>query len=93
MTSFFQQHSAQVEEAVCAALATGYTLIDTALMYENERFIGNVLKRRMQEGKLKREDIFVTTKVCHFYAFFLRIRDSAMHLKCRTILGMAFAVE
>ena len=48
---------------LCSALDSGYMLIDAAMMYENERTIGDVLKRRMLEGKLKREDIFVTTKV------------------------------
>ena len=54
---------AQLENALEAALEAHYPLIDTALSYGNERGIGDFLKKRMEEGKLKREDIFVTTKV------------------------------
>ncbi|CAJ0582660.1 unnamed protein product, partial [Mesorhabditis spiculigera] len=46
-----------------AALDYGYRLIDTAYLYGNEHIIGNVLKEYFDAGKLKREDIFVTTKL------------------------------
>lgn len=45
------------------ALETGYRHIDTAFYYRNERIIGNVLKEWFDSGKLKREDVFVTTKL------------------------------
>ena len=53
------------EEALCTALDAGYQLIDTAMMYENEHIIGQTLKRRMKQGLLNREDIFITTKVSY----------------------------
>lgn len=49
--------------ALNVALETGYRHIDTAFYYRNERIIGNVLKEWFDSGKLKREDIFVTTKL------------------------------
>ncbi len=41
----------------------GYRQIDTAILYENHKMIGNSLKTMFNEGKYKREDIFITTKV------------------------------
>jgi hypothetical protein len=46
-----------------AALQVGYRLIDTAFVYGNEGIVGSVLKKWFDAGKLKREDVFVTTKL------------------------------
>jgi len=45
--------------AVAAALEAGYRLVDTALMYNNERGVGEAIR----ESSLEREDIFLTTKL------------------------------
>ncbi|XP_074038420.1 aldo-keto reductase family 1 member A1 [Leptinotarsa decemlineata] len=52
-----------VENAVNAALELGYRHIDTAFMYDTEEIIGRVLKRWLSSGKIKREDLFITTKL------------------------------
>ena len=52
-----------MEDALETALECGYRHIDTATAYENEEVIGKVLKRWLVSEKLKREDIFITTKV------------------------------
>ncbi|CAG7818088.1 unnamed protein product [Allacma fusca] len=52
-----------LEKSLEAALETGYRHIDTATLYGNEHVIGNVLKRWFDQGKLKREEVFVTTKL------------------------------
>ncbi|KAL3286148.1 hypothetical protein HHI36_000660 [Cryptolaemus montrouzieri] len=54
---------AQDEPALEIALEAGYRHIDTAYSYQNEKMIGNVLKRWISNGKLKREDIFLVTKL------------------------------
>lgn len=41
----------------------GYRHIDTACSYGNENAVGKVLNRWISEGKIKREDVFVTTKL------------------------------
>uniref|UniRef100_A0A146KRW5 Alcohol dehydrogenase [NADP(+)] n=1 Tax=Lygus hesperus TaxID=30085 RepID=A0A146KRW5_LYGHE len=58
----------EVLVAVDAALEAGYRHIDTAHVYGNEEGIGKVLKKWFDSGKLKREDIFITTKcnLSHF---------------------------
>ncbi|KAJ8932847.1 hypothetical protein NQ318_012475 [Aromia moschata] len=45
------------------ALEIGYRHIDTAFVYQNEAIVGRVLKEWFSSGKLKREDVFVTTKL------------------------------
>lgn len=56
----------ELEASVDAALEAGYRHIDTATLYNNEHVIGKVLKRWLQDGKLKREELFVTTKLPFF---------------------------
>ncbi|XP_043273701.1 aldo-keto reductase family 1 member A1-B isoform X2 [Venturia canescens] len=45
------------------ALEAGYRHIDTATVYENEAVLGKVLKKWLDSGKVKREDLFIVTKV------------------------------
>lgn len=53
----------EIEAALNAALEAGYRHIDAAPVYLNEKAIGRVLKTWIDGGKLKREDLFVTTKL------------------------------
>ncbi|KAH7717478.1 Protein C07D8.6 [Aphelenchoides avenae] len=53
----------QVEPAIEAAVMAGYRFIDTAFIYENEEAIGNALQELFKKGTIKREDIFVSTKL------------------------------
>ncbi|KAH7697173.1 oxidoreductase [Aphelenchoides avenae] len=59
----WQSTPGEVGRAVKVALKEGYRHIDTAFMYQNEAEIGNALQEVFAEGKLKREDVFITTKV------------------------------
>lgn len=52
-------------EAVRTALRLGYRHIDTAERYGNEAAVGEGLHQGLQDAGLKREDVFVTTKVYH----------------------------
>ncbi|MBR4669121.1 MAG: aldo/keto reductase [Butyrivibrio sp.] len=45
------------------ALETGYRHIDTAAFYENEKQVGQAINDFIKENNVKREDIFVTSKV------------------------------
>lgn len=53
----------QAENSVYWALRDGYRLIDTARIYGNESGVGRGIRRAIDEGLVKREDIFVTTKM------------------------------
>ncbi|CAD5234972.1 unnamed protein product [Bursaphelenchus xylophilus] len=59
----WQSKAGEVGDAVTVALDAGYRLIDTAAIYQNEEEIGDSLQKYFQSGKLKREDVFITTKV------------------------------
>lgn len=54
---------AQISEAVYGAVKSGYRLIDCAAVYQNEDQIGEVLKRLFDDGIVKREELFITSKV------------------------------
>ncbi|WP_314720389.1 aldo/keto reductase [Parvimonas micra] len=53
----------EAENSVYWALRDGYRLIDTAHIYGNERGVGRGIKKAIDEGLVKREEIFVTTKM------------------------------
>ncbi|XP_018352761.1 PREDICTED: 1,5-anhydro-D-fructose reductase-like [Trachymyrmex septentrionalis] len=53
----------ELEAALDAALEMGYRHIDTATVYENEHFIGKILKKWLESGRIKRSDLFIVTKV------------------------------
>ena len=50
-------------ECVKLALKAGYRNIDTAAVYHNEKQVGEGIRQAMQEFGIKREDIFVSTKL------------------------------
>ncbi|KAM7534057.1 hypothetical protein Aperf_G00000116896 [Anoplocephala perfoliata] len=52
-----------VAEAVKEAIDAGYRHIDTATSYDNEEEVGRGIAESMKKHGLKREDIFVTTKL------------------------------
>ena len=50
-------------KAVKLAVQCGYRHLDCAAIYMNEAEIGEVLHEVFKEGKVKREDIFITSKL------------------------------
>ena len=53
----------ELENAVDYALAAGYRHFDTAEAYENEELLGAAFQKLLPKHNLKREDIWITTKV------------------------------
>ena len=52
-----------ITTAVENAIDIGYRSFDTAFAYDNEREIGIAIANKIAEGVVKREDLFVTSKV------------------------------
>src|SRR3984957_18862110 len=49
--------------ATRAALEAGFRVIDTAERYRTEREVGEAIQEVFKAGKIKREDVFVITKL------------------------------
>ncbi|KAK5868045.1 hypothetical protein PBY51_012492 [Eleginops maclovinus] len=56
-----------VQGAVEAAIAAGYRHIDTAFSYNNEAYIGKALRSKMRQGIIRRQDMFIVSKLCDTY--------------------------
>uniref|UniRef100_A0A1A8LAF4 alcohol dehydrogenase (NADP(+)) n=4 Tax=Nothobranchius TaxID=28779 RepID=A0A1A8LAF4_9TELE len=52
-----------VQGAVETAIAAGYRHIDTAFSYKNEVDIGKALHSKMDQGIIRREDVFIVSKL------------------------------
>lgn len=59
----WKSETSEVYGAIRWALKLGYTHFDCASVYNNEEAIGQALADAMREDGLKREDIFVTSKL------------------------------
>ena len=53
----------EAEKSVYHALKSGMRLIDTARYYGNEVGVGRGLQKAIDEGIVKREEVFITTKI------------------------------
>ncbi|WP_339925006.1 aldo/keto reductase [uncultured Cyclobacterium sp.] len=53
----------EVYQAVLWALEAGYRHIDCAAIYQNEKEVGDALKKAFEEGIVSREEVWVTSKL------------------------------
>lgn len=59
----WKSNRGQVKEAVITALEAGYTHIDCAAVYQNEKEIGEAFTAIFSKNKVNREDVWVTSKL------------------------------
>ena len=52
-----------VTKCIESAIDIGYRHIDTALLYQTESMVGQAVRNKIKDGTVKREDLFITTKV------------------------------
>ncbi|XP_065086965.1 aldo-keto reductase family 1 member B1-like [Ochlerotatus camptorhynchus] len=56
-------HGAEAVATLKAAIDVGYRHIDTAYLYCSEKEVGQAIREKIAEGVIKREDMFVTSKL------------------------------
>lgn len=59
-----ESHQTEIYEAIKSAIDIGYRHFDCAAYYNNEKSVGKAIAEKMSEGVIKREDIYITSKVC-----------------------------
>jgi glycerol 2-dehydrogenase (NADP+) len=65
----WQSDPGQVRAAVSHAIQAGYRHIDCAYVYENEDEVGQGIKDGIAKAGIKREDLFITTKLwCTYHS-------------------------
>ena len=55
------------ENAVYKAIESGYRLLDGACDYGNEKEVGDGIKKALDAGLCKREDLFLVSKLWHTF--------------------------
>ncbi|KAJ5077846.1 aldo/keto reductase [Anaeramoeba ignava] len=63
----YRSPKGELGKAIKIALETGIRHIDCAYFYENEDEIGEVLKETFDQGKIKREDVWITSKLYNIF--------------------------
>lgn len=59
----YSLHGDECVNAILSAIRLGYRKFDTASFYGNEAKVGRAIRQAMDEGLIKREDVFVSTKL------------------------------
>jgi len=78
----------QTADCVYEAIKAGYRCIDSAPIYLNEIEAGQGIKRAIDEGIVKREDLFITTKLWNAFHRPQHVRQACQ--KSLTDLGLDY---
>lgn len=78
----------EVTNAVEVAVKNGYRHIDGAYVYQNEDEVGTALKNLFSEGIVKREELFITSKLWNTFHHPDHVEDAVR--KTLDLLGLAY---
>ncbi len=59
----YSLHGEKCVNAILSAIRLGYRKFDTASFYGNEEEVGRAIRQAIEQGLIRREDVFVTTKL------------------------------
>lgn len=63
MFAYYQSLGGEAGVATKCAIHAGYRHFDTAYLYENEKEVGHAILEKINEGAVKREDVYIVTKL------------------------------
>jgi len=89
--SFFQasaivDDSQQIVNSIKNAIDIGYRHFDCAAIYNIEKLLGKAIINKILEGVIKRDEIFITSKVCLGTTFIKNINYNYFDMN-QTIIG------
>jgi glycerol 2-dehydrogenase (NADP+) len=65
----WQSPPGEVAKAVAYAVQNGYRHVDCAYVYGNEAEVGDGLREALKDGKVRRDELFITTKLwCTYHS-------------------------
>lgn len=76
------------QRVVLNAIKAGYRLLDGASCYGNEKEVGLGIKQALDEGVVKRDDLWITSKLWNTYHRKEHVRDAC--LRTLTDLGVDY---
>ncbi|XP_051154639.1 aldo-keto reductase AKR2E4-like isoform X2 [Leptopilina boulardi] len=79
----------EVENAIRHAINIGYRHFDCAAVYGNEREIGKVVREKIADGTVKREDLFIVTKNDVDYIETWRGMEKCIELNLTKSIGLS----
>jgi len=65
MMGFNTDKVKEVEAVEAAITEIGYRHMDTSTLFENEAQVGKAISNAIEKGKVKREELFITSKLEH----------------------------